>query len=36
MSIVKQIVDLHGGEVEVRSQPGQGTTVTTRWPLAWR
>jgi len=36
MSIVKQIVDLHGGEVEVSSHPGQGTTVTTRWPLAWR
>lgn len=28
MSIVKEIIDLHGGEVEVHSQPGQGTQVT--------
>ena len=28
MSIVKEIVDLHGGEVEITSQPGIGTCVT--------
>ncbi|MCU0773140.1 MAG: HAMP domain-containing histidine kinase [Ideonella sp.] len=34
MSIVKQIIDLHGGSIEVESQPDLGTTVITRWPLA--
>ena len=28
MSIVKEIVDLHGGRVEVSSRPGLGTSVT--------
>jgi signal transduction histidine kinase len=28
MSIVKEIVGLHGGEVEIASQMGTGTTVT--------
>jgi signal transduction histidine kinase len=28
MSIVKEIVDLHGGRVEVSSRPGKGTSVT--------
>lgn len=28
LSIVKQIVTQHGGEVALRSQPGEGTTVT--------
>jgi PAS domain S-box-containing protein len=27
MAIVKKIMDLHGGEVEIGSAPGQGTTV---------
>lgn len=34
MSIVQQIIELHGGQVEVDSELGRGTTVTTRWPLA--
>ena len=32
MTIVKQIVEDHGGEVEVASCPGKGTTVTVRLP----
>jgi PAS domain S-box-containing protein len=27
MAIVKKIMDLHGGEIEIDSQPGRGTTV---------
>lgn len=34
MSIVKEIIDLHDGEVEVHSQPGQGTQVTLWLPVA--
>ena len=34
MSIVKEIVDLHGGDVEVQSQPGVGTTVRVWLPPA--
>ena len=34
MSIVKEIIDLHGGDVEVRSQPGVGTTVCLWLPAA--
>jgi len=34
MSIVKEIVDLHGGEVAVASQPGQGTAVCVWLPVA--
>lgn len=33
MSIVKEIVELHGGEVGVVSAPGQGTTITLWLPL---
>ncbi|HEY3278355.1 MAG TPA: heavy metal sensor histidine kinase [Syntrophorhabdaceae bacterium] len=31
-SIVKSIMDLHGGAVIVQSEPGMGTTVTLRFP----
>lgn len=34
MSLVKEIVELHGGEVTVDSAPNLGTAVTMWWPLA--
>jgi PAS domain S-box-containing protein len=34
MSLVKEITELHGGRVEVRSALGSGTEVTLWWPLA--
>lgn len=34
MSLVREILTLHGGQVEIDSAPGQGTTVTLWWPLA--
>lgn len=33
MSIVKQIIDDHGGRIDVSSQPGEGTTVTFELPV---
>lgn len=33
MSIVKQIIDDHGGDIEATSQPGEGTTVTFHLPV---
>lgn len=33
MSLVKEIMDLHGGEIEIESVPGQGTTVTLWLPV---
>lgn len=33
MSIVKQIIDDHGGEIRVDSTPGEGTTVTFSLPI---
>jgi signal transduction histidine kinase len=34
MSIVKKIVDLHGGDVTVDSAPGRGTRVRISLPAA--
>jgi signal transduction histidine kinase len=34
MAIVKKIMDLHGGEIEIDSRPGQGTTVRLVFPRA--
>jgi signal transduction histidine kinase len=34
MSIVREIVEIHGGEVNVASKPGEGTTVTIWLPAA--
>ena len=32
LSIVKSLVELHGGTVELKSEPGHGTRVTVRFP----
>jgi len=34
MSLVKEIAELQGGQVELQSEPGHGTTVTVWFPLA--
>jgi signal transduction histidine kinase len=36
MSIVKEILDIHGGRVEIESEPGRGTAVTLWLPRAPR
>lgn len=33
LSIVKWIVDSHGGKIDASSDPGEGTTFTVRFPL---
>jgi signal transduction histidine kinase len=33
LSIVRQIIDLHGGTIEVESRPGKGTKFTINLPL---
>ena len=33
LAIVQSIMLLHGGKVEIASQPGQGTRVTLRMPI---
>jgi len=34
MSIVKEIMDIHGGRIEIASAPGRGTAVTLWLPFA--
>ncbi len=34
LSIVRSLVDLHGGSIDVDSEPGRGTTFTVRLPKA--
>jgi len=34
LSIVKHIVDAHGGRVLVQSAPGKGSRFTIEWPFA--
>ena len=34
LSIVKSLVELHGGAMSLESEPGQGTRVTVRFPEA--
>lgn len=33
MSLVKEIMDLHGGEIEIVSAPGEGSTITLWLPV---
>ncbi len=33
LSVVKSFVELHGGSVDLRSTPGEGTTVVCRFPV---
>lgn len=33
LSIVKSLVELHGGQVALQSSPGEGTVVTCRFPV---
>ena len=33
LAIVKSLVELHGGNVTLQSEPKKGTTVTARFPI---
>ncbi|MBU2536609.1 MAG: ATP-binding protein [Chloroflexi bacterium] len=35
LAIVKQVIDLHGGKLDIQSQVGLGTTVTIKLPLRY-
>ncbi|MHC4174893.1 MAG: sensor histidine kinase, partial [Planctomycetota bacterium] len=32
LAVCQRIVEEHGGEIQIQSQPGQGTTVSVRLP----
>ena len=32
LTICKRLLEMHGGSLEFRSRPGEGTTVTAQWP----
>lgn len=34
LSITKSLVEMHGGSIEVRSQPNHGSTFTVRFPIS--
>jgi signal transduction histidine kinase len=34
LSLVKSIIELHGGTVELASRPGEGTRITCTLPLS--
>jgi two-component system, NtrC family, sensor histidine kinase HydH len=34
LTIAADLVKAHGGQIHLASQPGRGTTVTIRWPIA--
>ena len=36
LAITKQVAEMHGGEVRVESEPGQGSTFTLRIPIRQR
>jgi signal transduction histidine kinase len=36
LSLVKSLIDLHGGAVSIDSAAGRGTTITCRLPTALR
>jgi signal transduction histidine kinase len=35
LAIAKRIVEVHDGQIDVASTPGQGTTFTVRVPIKW-
>jgi signal transduction histidine kinase len=34
LSLVKSLIELHGGSVSIQSTPGSGTTILCRLPAA--
>src|SRR5690606_31955254 len=34
LSVIRKIVDAHGGRIDVESEPGRGSTFVVRLPLA--
>ncbi|MBT3307119.1 MAG: HAMP domain-containing histidine kinase, partial [Alphaproteobacteria bacterium] len=32
LSLVRNFINLHGGNIDVKSPPGRGTTITCRLP----